>query len=256
MKYLILLLLFITSCTDKKQITEPIIEEPKYDSNDIVKDPNLIDLSKFPQDNLERFTILEKAIKNNQLDIVKFGINKGFPVNFTNQGQALLHISANQGNIEIFDYLMSQGANINLEAGYEDTGYFHALSCSAFKDYKELIEYAFKHYSADITNIQYSQEQIYRATIKFQATNTLIYLIEELNYVLNEKDIYPAIITLNTNTLELLYNHGLSNINITNSQGETILEYLYYYIDNGMILDYTPEMVQETEEWIQQKTLL
>ncbi|MGL4561527.1 MAG: hypothetical protein ACRCV0_04480 [Brevinema sp.] len=268
--YPLLIILLFGACADKKQIkvqrsdnsksVANIFLDKKYLNNLCVTDTmsSTNDLStSYIQENLEEFYALKTAIYNNQLDIIKNAIEKKFPINITNQGQSLISVSANWGKIEIFDYLMSQGADINLLVGDEESGYSHPLSYASFTDNKELIKHAIDLYSNKIDNLESLKDSIFYHSVNWGSTNTLSYLLNELNYPsTNENIIFTATISLNTNILDFLYNNGFTNINITNDQGFTPLSYLHYYIEKGLINDYTTEMLQDTENWLKDKSSL
>lgn len=75
------------------------------------------------------FYFLDNAIENSQLKVVQYIIDQGFPINYTESknGYSLFHAAGYKGNIEIFDYLISQGADINLLTGDESIGFLILL---------------------------------------------------------------------------------------------------------------------------------
>lgn len=209
------------------------------------------DLSKFPKDTIEQFDLLTIAIKNHHLETVKFGIEQGFPIDFTEStnGYSLLHVTATEGNSEIFDYLMSKGANINLTSKEGFIAPIYAIK----SNYNKFIAAIIDKYSNQITNTPSFYDQLFCHSLYQGISGIWFDLLHNQNYKLTDEQLFPVLLTMNTNTIDYLFNQGLSNIYIKNNQGQNPLQYLQSQIDQSIISNYSTDKLNETKHWYKMK---
>ncbi|MGL5955341.1 MAG: hypothetical protein ACRC0X_01860 [Brevinema sp.] len=245
MKYVLIILLIISGCTDNK---EQVIVTNEEDIQDICYKKIIhSSIDSYPQDIIEQFHFLKNAIDYNQLDIVKYGVENGFHVSYEYVGQTLLSITSRKGNTAIFDYLISQGANINLEYGSQED-IFSVLEFAVFDDHSDFIKKNFNKYSDTITNKQAIKKRMFWLATSYGATNTMLYLMEDVP--LYDDLLFAAINAHDINVLTLLYDNGLTNINTTKF-GNTLIEYIE---DLSLINEQHNQEYQLIIEWVKSKS--
>ncbi len=246
MKFLILLFIFLTFGTNKNN----------------TQDSNLSKLVKSYDEltnTTDQFYFLENAIIKSNLDIVKYAIDNGFPVNCIDPyyERNLLHISANNGEIEIFDYLMSKGADINHFTCNDVTGWLATpLIFTVYSDQVDTTKHILENYSDQITNINDITANILNTSLRRGKFLILQYIVDEYQEQLKPSDIFVAIDSMDTNILEFIYKKGITNLSITNRAGKTPRQSLQYSLENNLIFDYSPQQIEELDTWIESKSSL
>jgi ankyrin repeat protein len=188
-----------------------------------------------------------KTDKLDYVDIIDKMLQNNININITNNlGQSILHIAIEKNNIDIIKYLIEKNININGQTTYEHytpiliatiNNYFDIckilLDSNANVENQDIygntvLNYAILNKSKELINLYYDKVNINLVNISGQNSINLFF---NNDYDLNKLDEYQFRYFLNK-----------SNLNIQNNEGKTTL---YYLISNNVWEKYIDILVNK-----------
>lgn len=100
-----------------------------------------------------RFYPIQRAIETNNFELMKYLLENGVPLDFKSEVKkyTLLHYAANRYSIEIIEFLLEKGLDVNARDFYDKTPLHHACCNWGHPDCQAQVIKLFLEYGADVT---------------------------------------------------------------------------------------------------------